>query len=287
MSLMEQCPIKMRVVKSQLSHSLGVLALLAEAGRGARVTVLAERLEAPKSSVQRLLQQLIDEGWVEQDADSGLYRLTFRIAALGQRYLQAVGMADASEAILMALARQTRELARLTIVDRDRLVWIGSAQGAPAGLMYQPPMDGRIISYATANGKAWLATLPDDEVEKIVAREGLGSRPARANTGPNAHKTLASLKRDLAAIRERGYATADEEAEPGVAALAVAIRDPKTGVAIGTTSVAGPLVRIPRRRHADLAREVMFAANELGRIWPASAGAARLMTAKRARRASA
>ena len=65
---MEQCPINMRVVKSQLSHSLGALALLAEAGRGARVTDLAERLEAPKSNVQRLLQQLIGGGWVEQAA---------------------------------------------------------------------------------------------------------------------------------------------------------------------------------------------------------------------------
>ncbi len=280
---MEQCPINMRVVKSQLSHSLGALALLAEAGRGARVTDLAERLEAPKSSVQRLLQQLIDEGWVEQDAGTGLYRLTFRIAALGQRYLQAVGMADASEAILTALARRTRELVRLTIVDRDRLVWIGSAQGAPAGLMYQPAMDGRIVSHATANGKAWLATLTDEEVEKIVSREGLGSRLARAGTGPNAHKTLASLKRDLAAIRERGYATADEEAEPGVAALAVAVLDPRTGVAMGTISVAGPLVRLSKRRHAELARDVRAAASELASIWPKHTGAVRPATARTAR----
>src|SRR5262245_32713389 len=64
--LMEQCPIIMRVVKSQLSHSLGALALLADSGRGARLTDIAEKLEAPKSSVQRLLMQLADEGWVEQ-----------------------------------------------------------------------------------------------------------------------------------------------------------------------------------------------------------------------------
>ncbi len=121
----------MRVVKSQLSHSLGALALLAEAGRGARLTDIAEKLEAPKSSVQRLLMQLADEGWVEQDEDTGYYRLTFRLAVLGQRSLQASGIADATQAILQALARQTRELARLTIVDGERLVWIGSAQGAP------------------------------------------------------------------------------------------------------------------------------------------------------------
>lgn len=270
MRLMEQCPISMRVVKSQLSHSLGALAFLAEAGRGARVTDLAERLEAPKSSVQRLLHQLIDEGWVEQDSETEQYRLTFRVAALGQRYLQAVGMADATEAILSALARRTRELARLTIVDRDRLVWIGSAQGAPAGLMYQPAMGERIVSHATANGKAWLATLGDAQVEAIVAREGLGSRGTSATVGPKAHRTLAALRRDLAHIRSRGYATADEEAEPGVAAVAVAVRDPSTGRTIGTTSVAGPLVRMPGKRLADLAHDVGLAATELAQVWPSS-----------------
>lgn len=274
-TLMEQCPIKMRVVKSQLSHSLGALALLAESGRGARLTDLADRLGAPKSSVQRLLQQLIDEGWVEQDGETGQYRLTFRIAALGQRYLQAVGMADAVDAILSALARRTRELARLTIVDRDRLVWIGSAQGAAPGLMYQPAMGGRIVSYATANGKAWLATLDDASIERIAMREGIGTKRATMDTGPNAHKTLASLKRDLTQVRDKGFATADEEAEPGVAALAVAVIHPVTGVALGTTSVAGPLVRLPRRRRAELAREVKLAAAELAQVWPSGTAALR------------
>lgn len=275
---MEQCPIKMRVVKSQLSHSLGALALLAEAGRGARLTDIAERLEAPKSSVQRLLQQLIEEGWVEQDGETGHYRLTFRVAALGQRYLQAVGMADAVDAILNSLARRTRELARLTIVDRGKLVWIGSAQGAAPGLMYQPAMGGSIVSYATANGKAWLATLDDAEIDHIVAREGLGAGRDTLDLGPNAHRSLSSLRRDLVQVRAKGYATADEEAEPGVAALAVAVLDPVTGVALGTTSVAGPLVRLPRKRHAELARDVKLAAAELARVWPRGSTAPRQMS---------
>ena len=81
--LMERCPISMRVVKSQLSHSLSALAVLAEAGRGARLTDVVAALDAPKSSVQRLLQQLADEDWVEQDPETGYYRLTVRMAVLG------------------------------------------------------------------------------------------------------------------------------------------------------------------------------------------------------------
>lgn len=261
----------MRVVKSQLSHSLGVLALLAEAGRGARLTDLAEGLGAPKSSAQRLLMQLAEEGWVEQDADTGFYRLTFRMAVLGQRYLQAIGIADATGAILEKLARETRELARLTIVDGERLVWIGSAQGAISGLMYQPAMGGRIVSFATANGKAWLATLRDEAaVARIVAAEGLGTKPAPEGLGPKAVRSVPALLRNLAVVRSRGYAVSDEEAEPGVAAIAVAVRDPADGRTLGTASIAGPLVRLPPQRHAPIAATLATAALELARAWPAT-----------------
>jgi DNA-binding IclR family transcriptional regulator len=259
----------MRVVKSQLSHSLGALALLADSGRGARLTDIAEKLEAPKSSVQRLLMQLADEGWVEQDEDTGYYRLTFRLAVLGQRNLQATGIADATQAILQTLARQTRELARLTIVDGERLVWIGSAQGAPPGLMYQPAMGNHIVSFATANGKAWLATLDEAEALRIATADGLGAKSERTDIGPKALRSAAAFKRDLAEIRKRGYALADEEAEPGVTALAVAVRSPETGRTLGTTSIAGPATRLSGTRHAEIVMHLRDAAREFARVWPA------------------
>jgi DNA-binding IclR family transcriptional regulator len=265
---MEQCPISMRVVKSQLSHSLNALAALAEAGRGARLTDIVAKLDAPKSSVQRLLQQLAEEGWVEQDPESGYYRLTVRMAVLGQRYLYTAGIVDATQAILQTVAGKMRELARLTIVDTDRLVWIASAQGAPSGLMYQPADPARIVSYATANGKAWLATLPEKDASRIAQRDGIEARTPPIDVGPKAMRSLAALKRDLAQVRARGYAVADEEGERGVAAIAVAILDPDSGKALGTTSIAGPVSRLSKEHHARIADELREAAQQLAKIWP-------------------
>jgi DNA-binding IclR family transcriptional regulator len=80
--------------------------------------------------------------------------------------------------------------------------------------------------------------------------------------------TIDALRRDLAGVRRTGYATAVEEAEAGVAAIAVAIRDPASGRAMGTTSVAGPIVRLPAERRAQLANLLDAAARELARVWP-------------------
>jgi len=263
---MERCTDNMRVVKSQLSHCLDLFDVMSDAGREHRLTDLATHLGNPKSSVQRLLDHLREEGWVEQNTATGHYRLTLRLALLGHRYMQSAGIADATQGILNRVAQTTNELVRLTVVDQTRLVWIGAAQGAAAGLLYQPSMGGSILAFATANGKAWLATLADEEACAIALGEGLGRTPASG--GPKAVRSIDALRAELATARARGYAVADEEAEAGVAAIAVAIRDPQTGIALGTTSVAGPMVRLPSARHPAIAATLASAALELARVWP-------------------
>ena len=282
---MEQCPINMRVVKSQISHCLDLLASMADSSRGMRVTDLAATLDEPKSSVQRLLVHLVEEGWVEQDPETGHYRLTLRLATLGQRHLQAIGITDASQAILQRLARQTRELVRLTIVDGNRLVWIGSAQGAAPGLMYQPEMGHHIVSFATANGKAWLATLDDTTALRIAKSDGLGQAKARASTGPRALTTAEALLKDLGQVRARGYGLAIEEGDPGVTAIAVTILKRSSATALGTVSVAGPSVRMQPKNLAEIAGLLSSAARDLAAVWPGIGGdetvSRKLATAKR------
>jgi DNA-binding IclR family transcriptional regulator len=76
------------------------------------------------------------------------------------------------------------------------------------------------------------------------------------------------LLADLDAIRARGYATAVEEAEPGVAAVAVAVRARSTGRAVGTTSIAGPMQRVTPGRFEEFHHLLRRAADKLGMIWP-------------------
>jgi IclR family acetate operon transcriptional repressor len=258
----------MRVVKSQLSYCLDVLAELTETGHGIGVSALAKKIDIPKTSCQRILQQLIDEDWVEQDENTKFYRLTMRMPVLGQLFLTSLGVTDAMQALLSDLALRTRELARLTIVEGERLVWIGSAQGADPGLMYQPAMETRIVSFATANGKAWLAGLDSKTAERIAVQEGINTSSPRGVTGPNAHKSLSSLRKDLTKIRNRGYAIAVEEAEPGITAIACAINDPSSENVIGTLSIAGPSFRLPDIRYAPLGQELAKAALQIARILP-------------------
>lgn len=257
----------MRLVKGLLERCVEATERMATAGRPMRLSDLAQALDMPKAAAHRLLRELCTQGWVEQDGAEGPYRLTLRFGLLGHRVLQASGLPGLMQPLLQRLADRTQELARLTIATGDGLAWLASAQGAPPGLVYQPAMDGPLVLHATANGKAYLASLDDTAALALARAHGLGTRQPTART----LRDEAALRADLVRVRKRGYALAEQEAELGVTALAVAVRG-TDGAVRGTVSVAGPSLRLPATRYPALAAMVAEAAVELAAVWPADAG---------------
>jgi len=246
---------------------LGIIELLADGAGAMPLGEIAERLDLPKSGTHRLLATLVELGWAEQDAETGFYRLTMRLAVLGQRFYAATGIPDVCQPLLDRLARDCREFARLAVVDGDSLVWVAHAQGAVGGLLYQPALASNTVPlYATASGKAWLSTLPADAAVQIVARNG--GFQAADRYGPNAVRTIDALMRELDGAARRGYGLAVNEAEPGVTALATTIRAEKSGAVLGTVSIAGPSLRMTKARIQELAPLVIRSASDLSGLWP-------------------
>lgn len=231
------------------------------------LTEIARRVGVPVSAGHRILATLMARGWVVQDPVSQHYALSLRLSTLAFRNLDARAVPDVVQAVLDRLARRTSEYCRLAIVEGEDLVWVARAQGATAGLRYDPDMGQEIVLHATANGKAWLATLPEDEALRIVCARGFA---ARRPLGAHAVTGVDAFRRHLAETRVRGYATAVDEAEAGTAAVAVAFfaGDRPDAPVAGTISVAGPLLRIAPERYDDLSRELHAAAREVAAIWP-------------------
>jgi IclR family acetate operon transcriptional repressor len=245
---------------------LSIIELLADGAGSMALGAISERLDLPKSGAHRLLATLVDLGWVEQDAATGFYRLTMRLAVLGQQFYVATGIPDICQPLLDRLARQSREFARLAVVDGDSLVWVAHAQGATSGLVYHPSLTSNTVPlYATASGKAWLATLKSDGAVQKIVRSG-GFKDAD-RYGPNVVRSVEALLREVKRTAQRGYGIASSEAEPGVTAIAAAICS-ADGSALGTVSVAGPSVRMTDARIQELAPLVRQCASELASLWP-------------------
>jgi len=247
-----------------VDRTLAIIEIMAMADQPLRLSDMAHHLDIPKSAAHRILGTLIDNGWARQHSETECYDLTLRMALLGQRQLRRLEAIDLKQPILDDLAQRTKELVRLTMVQNGTLVWIGSSRGRRSGLVYEPDMNERIIPFATANGKAWLASMPREQALRITIEAGLGHKEIGT---AKAIKTIEALAKELDLTSRRGYGLAREEAEDGVGAMAVPIRVGDT--VVGTMSVAAPLTRLSEQRIAEVLPLLRAAADNISIAWEA------------------
>ena len=264
----------MKVVNPLLERCFQLIEFLAEEPRAYRLGVISERLGLQKGATHRLLVALCSMGWVEQEPETGFYRLTLRLAIMGQRVLLATRIPDLTRPVLQKLADESQELVRMAIVEGERLSWVVFVQGRRTGLIYQPEMIGRAPLTVTSHGKAYLSTLPREDAMRIVREEGF---PPPGRYGPRAIQSIDAFAAAVDETRARGWGMSYEEGERGIAAIAAPIRPfgPNTP-AVATCSVAGPLMRFGAEDIVRNASLVMQAANEIAAIWPLRSAQTRL-----------
>jgi DNA-binding IclR family transcriptional regulator len=248
-------------------RTLDILEVLADAPDGLALSAIGARLALPKSAAHRLLAGLCERGFVQQFPANAHYALTLKLAALGFRHLAATRIEEICQPVLDSLAAGSGELARLAVVEGERMTWVAKAQGTLSGLRYDAHAGCDVVLHATAVGKIWLASLPEALALAIVARTGF---PKTGNLGPRAVRTLSAMRLQLRETRKRGYGEAVDEGEPDVAALAAAIHaTPAPGApVVATVSVAGPLTRMNAARRATISRDMLAAAAALTDLWP-------------------
>jgi DNA-binding IclR family transcriptional regulator len=250
----------------QIDRTLDILELYATIPDGLSLGEAAMRLSLPKSATHRLLTHLVDRGYLEQDPDSQQYRMTLRLLVIAFGYLTKTGLNDVCQPELNRLAEITNELVRVAVVDNETLTWVAEAQIARTGLRYNGNFGNRPCLWATANGKCWLATMSNEDAIRIVRDQGFGGS---LELGPRAIRNIPALIEELERTRERGFAVAYEEAEPGMAGVAVVIPGTRAdSPPIGTLSIAGPTVRITRKRLGEFAPELIEVAKRLSELWP-------------------
>jgi IclR family transcriptional regulator, acetate operon repressor len=255
-----------------IDRCVSLIEALVEESAGLSLVDLAARLEMPNSAVHRTLATLALRGYVRQDPATQAYALTLQLSTLGFRLLDARHLPDAGQLVLQRLAEETGEYCRLAVVDGGGLTWIARAQGSTQGLRYDPPMGREVVLHATATGKAWLATLPEEEALRIVFARGFPT-PRNGDQkmfGKGVVRTVDALRAHLKETRRRGYGLAIEEGEPGTVAMAASFRANESAKApiAGTISVAGPLIRLGPARREQISPLLAVAAHDLAALWP-------------------
>ncbi len=250
----------------QIDRALEIIEILSTEGSAVPLNELSRRLDMPKSGCHRILSALVARGFVQQDPETQRYEPTLKLPILGFQFLASTGLKDICQPELRRLSRETGELARLAVLDNERLYFVSEAQGATWGLRFDANLGREAALHATAAGKAWLATLSNEDATRVVLAQGFGKGQT---LGPNAVTDIAGLLAELEKTRKTGIGIAREEAELGVTSVAAPIRaknaDPSV---VGCVIIVAPSARMPEERIAEVVPLIRKAAETIGELWP-------------------
>ncbi len=234
---------------SSVTNAVRLLKAFSSSNREWGVSDLSRRLELSKSSVHRLLTTLTEEGMLEQDVETGRYRLGLVVFDLAAAVSTQLDLHEAVLSPMTDLRNRSGETVQVAVLDGRQVVYVERLD-SPHTLRMFLEIGRRNSAHCSGTGKALLAAIPRQKLEQTLKGWVLEPRTAETIT------SMSALRADLELSRARGYAENRHESEVGVVSVAAAIRD-HGARAIAAISVAGPSERVDpiRRELAHLTME--------------------------------
>ncbi len=211
-----------------------------------------------KSTACRILKRLTVHGLVQQDPNSGCYRLGIALFELGRRVGDTERLCEVAGPVLESLARESGETAHFALLDarEGRVVHLARVE-SPHPVRAVPSRTGeRYPFHCLSVGKAIAAFLPEEERRLLLS-------PAKFERfTPRTITRRADLERELEKVRGIGHAVDDEEYYEGIRCVSVPVLD-RADAVLGGLSLAGPTSRMTLDRLEELAALLGRAATEI------------------------
>ena len=234
-----------------------VLSLFTPGRTELSVLEVAELLERPRSTIYRLLASFEREGFLDQDAVTGLYRVGIRLAALGELASHSTSLQRLVMPELRRLNSETGETATLMLLVGNEGITVDVVDS------YQPLMTPGLLGrhnpiHASAGGKAFLTWLPKSQRDKLIVS------PLKRYT-PTTITDVRTLLKELELSQRRGYTTVRGEAAPDVVGAAAPIWNHR-GAMVATLTIGGPSTRVTAARLAILGKFAIEACERVSRM---------------------
>jgi DNA-binding IclR family transcriptional regulator len=229
-----------------------LLVRVLESEQPVALTELASASGIPKSTASRLVSALERRGLIEQDGPRGRLRPGPTILRVAERGMIERNLVELARPSLDALAQTSGETINLAVAARhgvEHLAQVDSRHFLGTGQWL-----GRTVDYhCTAVGKVFMG----------IGRTAVPARPL-ARHAPGTITDPRRLRSELEAVRSAGFATAVDELEPGLAAMAAPVRGAR-GEVVAALSITGPTLRMSPARIRELQPVLIEEARDLSR----------------------
>lgn len=219
-----------------VERALVILRIVSQSPDGVGVRAVARQLGYSPGVVQKSLQALAVQGFVEQDGTTQAYQLGPEAMMLGLAALQQMDVRRAARPVLERLVAATGETSMIGVPHGDIAVYVDQVP-SPHEVRMNVPVGAPRPLNCTAVGKALLAFMADAEVVRLHAAGAF--RHATSHSIDD----LPSLRSELDRVRSEGVAIDAEEFLVGARCVAAPVRDFE-GEVVAAIAVSGPAERM-------------------------------------------
>lgn len=231
----------------------------APAGTGVGTRSIGRELGLSPTTVHNLAQTLTRRGYLRQDPTTKRFVPGRRLWLIARNADARGELTALAMPIVLEAVKLTGETAMLTVLDHGRVVRLAQVS-SPHALCVREGDDLGEHAYYTATGRMLLASLAEPLLEDHLRQTPPVRHTPRSLTDP------ASLRRELAAARERGCAEVVDELYEGVSAVAVPVVDP-WGQITAALGVSAPTLRFDATRRAVAAAGLRPLAERITAAW--------------------
>lgn len=214
-------------------RAVQVLETLSQQSAPLTLTETAVSVGLPKSSTLNLLTTLEAAGMVRRSQRGWV--IGYKALEIGQA-AQANNMFAQFRSTVLRLPTLSTEVVLLAVLDGAEIVYLArhdGQQAVRASDRLASDVGRRKPAVVTSLGKAMLASLPEPQLDELLAGLGELPRPTR-----RAHRNVALLRADLDSTHERGYSVDFEQNTIGVTCIGVAIPGSDAPMAVSTTMMS-------------------------------------------------
>ena len=240
------------MVKS-VFRSIKILELLGDK-KGLTVTDISKGLHFPKSSTHEILSTLEQENLVTKD-QYNRYHLGLKLFELGSMAQYDLEIRRIAGPYVKRLNAELDETVHLTVLEGHEVLYIECLESTKRLRTYSV-IGVRAPLYCTAVGKAILAFLADEEIERLLQSQTFARFTEHTIT------ETGMLRSELQQIAQRGYAVDNMEHEEGLRCVGAPIRN-HAGTVFAAISVSGPSQRITLENVPAIGKVVMSVAEKI------------------------
>jgi DNA-binding IclR family transcriptional regulator len=237
-------------LNQSVQKAMALLRATALDGQGTSVSALARAAGLPRATALRLIQTLEAEGVLVRVPASDRVLLGPELIRLAREVDVGTVLLELARPSLGRLSEAVRETVTLSVIAPDGGLDLVHQVDGPQHLVPRSWVGLRFPLHASSSGKLVLSTYDKVRVERFL-QDPLPRVACSTITSRRA------LRRELAQVREQGFATTVDELEEGLAGVSVAIFSEERTI-LGTVNVSGLGQRFDaaaRRRAVDRMRD--------------------------------